>query len=694
MAQSKFNSCFVLLLFFNCVISFQINHIKYARRNSLHGNRNFIMKTPSIEPIDSGDNSNDEIVPHSPSPFLPRILSNARRSLATFLAMFAIMLHFPSPSIAKGGSLKSGSSQVLSKKKKSSKGTKSKSSKTSKSGSGVATNSKTDSAKPSQPPGKVKIEVQVQRPSASMSEGDRSKQFTQIGLVMVAGSIIGSFVFGGGNSATKKKSPLSVKEGPSVGPAVVPKRPVPKAKEPPTTTSAGPKKPPVPVTSRGKDTPKPTPSAVPQTRRSIITKDLFDEVESEAEPDSAGEVEARSEARPAEVKPPAASAPPPTPAAPAAPPAPKPAEKKGIFSRLFPPSVSRPVSITAALSTQDAATPFRLSVASALIRALPDSVQTFFVDAGVSSLLLPTAPSGEELALQWASLGLGMSEAAEAFADVASSLLVGVMDRAVGQLDGAKARAKDKKAAAEGEKEDGAAAPTDPFIVAVDDVVGLVRSAGALFPAAVSANATLSTPVQYNGGAKKGRLEDLYVEYAKLGIFQLGVSDIEAMGEKSILLGQALGFKAGRREALDQRVMREMMMSLGSGGGGGFNMGDMMGALKGGGGGLGGGLGGDGKLPSLEDMDPSLKDMSPEQLQQFSTEAFQAVKQGLQDGAISREEVLELEKVMGQKVEFLVDMLKQMERASGKGGASPALGTDFNEMLAIFNGLAEIKKKK
>lgn len=666
----------ILFYFVTCSVGFHINNIKHIRPTLLQRQNQLIMKTEPNEHIDHG-NSHQPSEP-SPRPLLPRFLDSARKSLATAFAVVAILLHLPSPSFAKGKSLKSGDTVT---RKKSSKGTKSKSSKGSKkSSSSAATKPKTDGSKSSPSPSKVLVEVQVPRPVNALDEAGRDKQLTRIGLVMVAGTVAGTVLFGGGKqvkTATKPSPPPPppAKDAPyrplktiGSGPMGAPKKPVSKANDAP----AIPKKPYV-----GKDSPVPArPPASPLGR----DKDLFDEDEVEVTPTAS--------------TPPPPPAPPSVPAATPSPPAsvPKPApakEKKGIFGRLFPPSVSRPTSVAAALATQDAAAPFRRAVATSLIRSMSGSVQSSLSQGGVSPLLLPTAASGAELAQQWPALGLGVPEAAEAFADVASSALVSLLDRALAQLDAVKERSKAKKEKVEEEDKGGeGSAEPDPFVSAVDNVVDIVQSAGALFPVAVAADATLSTPVQYNGAAKKGRLEDLYVEYAKFGMLRIGSGDLEAMGEKSILLGQALGFKSGKRESLDQRVLREVMMSMGGGGGGGFNLGDMMGAFKGG---LGGGDGKGMPLPSLEDLDPSIKDLSAEQLQQFSAEALQAVKQGLQEGSIGREDVLELEKAMGgQKLESLVGMLKQMEKTGVKGG----LGDDFDELMSIFNALAEIKKRK
>ena len=86
-------------------------------------------------------------------------------------------------------------------------------------------------------------------------------------------------------------------------------------------------------------------------------------------------------------------------------------------------------------------------------------------------------------------------------------------------------------------------------------------------------------------------------------------------------------------------------MSMGSGDGGGLNMDAMLDSLKGVVGGEGnnmdamleslkgvaggssgpGGLGGMGNIPGLQDIDPELANMSPEQAEEFSQMALQSV---------------------------------------------------------------------
>ena len=95
--------------------------------------------------------------------------------------------------------------------------------------------------------------------------------------------------------------------------------------------------------------------------------------------------------------------------------------------------------------------------------------------------------------------------------------LVMLVDRSVAVLDAAK---KNKNKTPD-VKSEGNSSVADPLVRAVDDVVALVGASGALFPNVVGPDATLATPVQYNGQTKRGRLEDLYVAYAKASMADL-----------------------------------------------------------------------------------------------------------------------------------------------------------------------------
>ena len=94
----------------------------------------------------------------------------------------------------------------------------------------------------------------------------------------------------------------------------------------------------------------------------------------------------------------------------------------GIFGRLFPKlGAGRPTSLEAALSLEDVAAPFRESVSLALTATCAEDAQELFrpvISAGSA-----TTPSTERLSQLWQGAGLQQAEAAEAFADVASSMV-------------------------------------------------------------------------------------------------------------------------------------------------------------------------------------------------------------------------------------------------------------------------------
>jgi plasmid replication initiation protein len=64
------------------------------------------------------------------------------------------------------------------------------------------------------------------------------------------------------------------------------------------------------------------------------------------------------------------------------------------------------------------------------------------------------------------------------------------------------------------------------------------------------------------------------------------------------------------------------------------------------------------------------------------------VKSSLEDGSITKQDVLELEKILGSDIGQLVTMIEK-----GKKMDKNLLGSEFNEMVDIFRQLAQIKKK-
>ena len=292
---------------------------------------------------------------------------------------------------------------------------------------------------------------------------------------------------------------------------------------------------------------------------------------------------------------------------------------------------------------------------------------------------------------------------------------------------------KDKTRAAEEEKEKFA-----PVVEACDKVVFFMNKAGEYFTKIADSPVSID-PVEYNGKTKKGKLENLFVRYAKscmsleslmgqLGAMMppanpdntdTGNTETEAAAasaaasaeEKMAKLDQfqmALGIKKNKREQLEQKVffdmitkgeglgglgnLGELMGAMGGDGGGRTGAGafaDMMGAMgqgMGGGGGAPGAFGGSGVrdgFPGMGDFDPSK--MDPKEVEGMSKQALAAVKEALLDGSITKQDILELEKMMGGDVASLSNMMKGMP----KNGP----GAELAELADVFKQLAEIKKR-
>ena len=208
----------------------------------------------------------------------------------------------------------------------------------------------------------------------------------------------------------------------------------------------------------------------------------------------------------------------------------KPKKSANIFQRLFPKQGGgRPTSLQAALSIEDLGQPFRISIAAKLLSTLTELPQkNYFADV-VSSAEIERQDtvSDEDLVRRWATdSGLGQAEAAEAFADVASAILVTLVDRAAAALPATKS--SPTSSAAEGN----ATAPS-AIVVALDGVVNLASAAADLFRRVIGDGAVLSSPVVYNGDLKRGKLEDMYVAYSKASIVSSTLS-IAADGNSTI----------------------------------------------------------------------------------------------------------------------------------------------------------------
>ena len=172
--------------------------------------------------------------------------------------------------------------------------------------------------------------------------------------------------------------------------------------------------------------------------------------------------------------------------------------------------------------------------------------------------------------------GLADQEATDAFAEVVNCMIAAIVDRAIETLD----------------MEDAVT------VEALDKMVSFMDGAGGIF-AQVANGCKPKEAVVYNGNAKKGKLENLYYKYAKSSMSLKNIlsglstedssstsSDV-ADNEKNAFqsaeskmarlqqVTQVLAIKESKKESLDMKIMREMVMSMTKGEG----LGDLSGLL-------------------------------------------------------------------------------------------------------------------
>ncbi|KAJ1439311.1 hypothetical protein B484DRAFT_444090 [Ochromonadaceae sp. CCMP2298] len=389
-----------------------------------------------------------------------------------------------------------------------------------------------------------------------------------------------------------------------------------------------------------------------------------------------------------------------------------PAKKGNILDRLFQkPGGGRPADIKSALKvgSGDPSEDYRVLVAAALTAYVPDGALPN-KELGRQVVALTQAGSVSEKAEdekermqalkdEIQASGLSEQEAGEVFAEVANALLVSLVDSAAKTADG-----KEEQLSVE----------------ALDLVTDFVQGAGALF-GSTTPRARID-PIQYNGKARKGKLETLYMRYAKAGMDLKSI--MGAMGggggeeeggaeegeaamspeERADRLGKLqflFNIKEGKRNGMEQKIMREMMMSMtkemggeggdlgkmmeafsGKGGADMAGMEEMMGQMgQGGAGGFPGGGGGPDGIPDMSNM-------NPEDVAAMSKEAMGAVKQALAEGSLGRNDVLEFEKMIGMDVKKMVGM---MESGKVDKRQLQKLSPDLAEMMDVFRQLAAIK---
>ena len=383
------------------------------------------------------------------------------------------------------------------------------------------------------------------------------------------------------------------------------------------------------------------------------------------------------------LSPPLAATPsPPTPAPPSPPSIPTPPavitasapvakkQDKGILSRLFSkPGGNRNPDLMTVLKTNDDAQEFRTLVATFLVK---------FVNRPIWSELEPngefydrradtvqTNPdtnatdNNDEIAKLLAfisnSLDLTVEQAAEAFAEVTSAILVSLIDKTV--------ELHDKK----GEENE--------LLDSIDAITNFVEQAGGLYAKNYASIAI--EPVQYNGKVKRDKVENLYFLYFKsTSSYQMNEmfngfneeltntdtsssdtanddsaklkkeeesNKVAMRNEKMGLLQRALGIKEGKRNSLEQKVQKELLMNMGGGlGGGGGGFGDLFGKAGAGGGGIpdfmsagapggggfpgiGGGFPGIGGAGGGPPGDDPFKNMSQEEIADMTKESLKEV---------------------------------------------------------------------
>jgi hypothetical protein len=358
----------------------------------------------------------------------------------------------------------------------------------------------------------------------------------------------------------------------------------------------------------------------------------------------------------------------------------------GFLSKFFQkPGGGRPADIVAALQPKQASADadkeerFRVLTAQLLLDSMPlgtfpdtvvDSVMRVLGDADLRGTGISAGGGGVatvahlQEAVQLA--GMSINQAAEAYADVANALLVSIVDSAVDAAD---------------HKDDAGA------LASLENAARFIVESGKVYNA-VTPGANIA-PIQYNGRARGGKLEDLYYRYAKAGTDmgsllsgflggQEGAAPAaaaespEERAEQLASLQFYFNIKEKRRDGIEQRIMRESMMDMAksvgklqSGGGGGEEGMDSLAQL------LDGMLGKGGDAAQVPGFPSS------DMLQGYSAEA---AKMGLPDfSKLSPEEAAALSKdalsavslpaqLLCQRVRCLENMLLLM-LAPGEGGA-------------------------
>lgn len=384
---------------------------------------------------------------------------------------------------------------------------------------------------------------------------------------------------------------------------------------------------------------------------------------------------------------------------------PPPPAKKGIFDRIFQKrSTSRPTDIAEVLRVQDTASSFRVAIATILTAYLPQGSGTF-PDVEIGGVF--SYPIDEEILFESEEkrisilaslkddLELQSKEAAEAFADVTNAMLVTLTDNCVDLLD------RNGKIAEDAEASIG---------VALDTLTDFAISAAGLFGQLLPGIIIEDGGIKYNGKAQRGKLETLFSCLMKGGMDLKALTnmmkddgepdpnsevDMEKRSGRIQCLQHIFSISEGKRGSLEQKAMKDMIMSMVGSEGAGSDFAGMLGNM----GGLGGmGGGGPGASPEdAEKFNQMLKeemkkttgqddDFDMAEMSAMLSESLGAMRQAVKDGTVTKKEVAELEVSLGCSLKEVITMT---EAAVKMSRGSPEL----ESMVSLFKQLQVIKNK-
>ena len=354
---------------------------------------------------------------------------------------------------------------------------------------------------------------------------------------------------------------------------------------------------------------------------------------------------------------------------------------------------------------------YTAAVAKSLVKFCPEEI---FAELRDENLSLNAA---EELVVN-AKEATGITDqvASDMFAEVSNCVVIALVDRACSTLSGDESYTVD----------------------ALDAVVDFMLEAGSIYEK-ISGGCKPSEAVIYNGSAKKKKIDELYIAYARkamsleniLGGFGdltnsftdgnddernsksskgtvIKVEEAEEKAERGIArlnsLVQILSIKENKKEQLDMKIMRELLMNISNDRDGMPDLSGLLGTA---------GSNSD-EMPTLDKIMKQMDDVDPKQLDEMkammedmpdftdmnaeemalqSKQAFTGIKEALDAGEMNRTEILEFETMMGSDIESLLKVMKQAERggALNDKAMKDMLGSDVTEMMAIFQRLVDIK---